>query len=214
MWQRRVPPPLELISDCHVSPNWERRLEQALSGGAPWINLRNRDLPPTERRDMALRLRDLTRRFDALLTISGDEALAAQVGADGLHLTSIQDPTPMRSRHPDWLLIASTHNADEIARAVAGGVDAVTLSPVFATRSHPEAQPLGLDRFRALIRGCPVPVYGLGGVNLDNLDQVMSAGAAGVSMIRGGVQSEDPAQAARMMLNKLNLWRMRQGDGG
>lgn len=81
------------------------------------------------------------------------------------------------------LLSASCHNADELLKAGELGVDFVYLSPVEVTASHPEAIPLGWDRFRDLIEDINIPVYALGGVSEKHLIDAWDAGAQGVAGI-------------------------------
>ena len=70
-------------------------------------------------------------------------------------------------------------------RAALAGVDAVLLSPVFPTKSHPGAAPIGPLRFAAWVRECPLPVYALGGVSLQSARRLASSGAAGFAGIGG-----------------------------
>ena len=83
------------------------------------------------------------------------------------------------------LLAASCHDAKELAMAAELGVDFVTLSPVQATASHPDASPLGWERTRELIDTVNMPVYLLGGMTAGELPEAFEAGAQGVAGIRG-----------------------------
>jgi 8-oxo-dGTP diphosphatase len=83
----------------------------------------------------------------------------------------------------DWCA-ASCHNAAELERARELGMDFVVLGPVAATASHPHANVLGWPEFARLISDYPLPVYALGGLNMDDLDQARHCGAHGVGMLR------------------------------
>ncbi len=82
-------------------------------------------------------------------------------------------------------MAASCHDAEELAMAAELGVDFVTLSPVNPTASHPDAQPLGWERARALIDLVNMPAYLLGGMSIDELPEAFAAGAQGIAAIRG-----------------------------
>ena len=97
-----------------------------------------------------------------------------------------QDPRDLEQALQNYpgILSASCHNEQEIAQAVEWGAQMATLSPVHATPTHPDAQPLGWDRFRALAEGKPLVFYALGGVTPQDLDTALHHGAYGLAGIR------------------------------
>jgi len=103
---------------------------------------------------------------------------------------------------------ASCHSIEELRRAEALGVDFVVLGPVRATPSHPDAVPLGWERFREIAAGAAVPVYALGGIVPSDLEQGMSCGAHGIAMVRGSWGSGEkprthPSDPDRASLSSL-----------
>ena len=169
---------LYAITDRHAgSPD---ELVLASRPGDLAVQLRDKDLPPDERRALAVALRQLTREHGSLLVIGGgDVALAREVGADGVHLPSTLEP----ERHDGLLVGCSCHDAPELERAAAAGVDFCTLSPVLASPGKGAA--LGWTRFRALTRACAVPVFALGGLGPESFAEARRRGAWGVAGIRG-----------------------------
>ncbi|MEZ5505375.1 MAG: thiamine phosphate synthase [Gammaproteobacteria bacterium] len=104
---------------------------------------------------------------------------------DGLHLTSRNLLTmKVRPAGITWLA-ASCHSPEELRVAEALGVDFVTLSPVRVTSSHPDAQPLGEQRFAEWVATARMPVYGLGGLTPQDTEQLRNLGAQGVAGISG-----------------------------
>ena len=121
--------------------------------------------------------------------VAGDPRLAVKVGADGLHL-----PEALARRGPGvwrawralregWLITAAAHSPAALRRADAAGADAVLLSPVFPTKSHPGAAPLGSLRFRILCASSRLPVYALGGVTKATARRLKGSGAVGFAGI-------------------------------
>jgi 8-oxo-dGTP diphosphatase len=83
-----------------------------------------------------------------------------------------------------YLLAVSCHNAQEIQHAIRLKADFITLGPVKPTNSHPDTAPLGCDEFRALVAQAPVVVYGLGGLDTGDEQEMIACGAQGVAGIR------------------------------
>lgn len=149
-----------------------------------------RDYGRPERAAHAHALKRLCRRRGLLLLVAGDARLARAIGADGLHLPEslVAAPGWRRSKRPGWLVTAAAHSRAAIARAFACGVDAVLVSPVFPTASHPGSRTLGLLRFARLARASRLPVYALGGISaatLRRLNGLPIAGIAGISAVAG-----------------------------
>lgn len=105
-------------------------------------------------------LHGLCRKLGLVMILSGDTDMAAEWSADGAY----GPPERLAERHA-LLRLATVHNAQEIRRANRAGVDGMFLSPVFPTRSHPEAACLGRGRFLALAAEAHFPVIALGGMN-------------------------------------------------
>jgi len=82
------------------------------------------------------------------------------------------------------LCAASCHDAGELARAAQIGVDFVVLGPVKPTPSHPQARPLEWQRFAQLVKGTPIPVYALGGLDQADLETAIASGAHGIALRR------------------------------
>ncbi len=176
-----------------------------LEGGASWIWFRDRDMDSDARRSLACDLLRLVRSSGGTLTIGGDPALVATIGADGVHLpgtASADDIARARDLLPEPALIGvSAHGIRDIEVAACAGADYVTLSPVFETRSKPGYGPaLGPDILRAAA-GIGLPVIALGGVTSANAAACRMSGAAGVAMMGGLMRADDPAKAARTVLD-------------
>jgi thiamine-phosphate pyrophosphorylase len=136
-------------------------------------------------RDRAKRRR-LAEQLDGLarLVIADDPKLAADIGAAGLHLPELRmrEAAHWRARFPDWIITSSAHSLKALMRT--HHLDAVFLSPVFATASHKTAHPLMPVRAAFIAALSPVPVYALGGINARNAALLAPAfsGIAGIGL--------------------------------
>ncbi|SMF63660.1 thiamine-phosphate diphosphorylase [Allosphingosinicella indica] len=134
------------------------------------IVFRHYSLAPVERRTLFDRVRAAA--GDAVLLLAGPDALAAEWGADGSHNRDSQ-------RRGEGWRSAPVHALEDLRAAEAAGADFVFLSPLFATRSHPGAAPLGPERFAEIAREAEQPVIALGGMNEDRGREAEALGAYG-----------------------------------
>ena len=116
------------------------------------------------------------------LVIADDPALAQSIGAAGLHLPErrMKESLHWRARHPGWIITSSAHSLKALMGAHA--LDAVFLSPVFATASHRAARPLTHLRAAFIAARAPVPVYALGGVTARNA-KLLAPAFSGIAAI-------------------------------
>jgi thiamine-phosphate pyrophosphorylase len=130
------------------------------------VVFRHYSLPKSERRALFNEVRAICRQRGLMLVAAG----APLPGGQGVH-----------GRRGRGLRTASAHNLRELRAAERAGADLVFLSPVFATRSHPGARPLGDRRFTLLAHQARVPVIALGGMNPERARRLGGAyGWAGI----------------------------------
>lgn len=158
-------------------------LRQTLARGLRLVQVREPQLAPEELQVFAAEVVALCRPFGARVLLNGPVDMAQQAGADGVHFSAAR-LAALEARPENLLCAASCHDAQELARAAALGCDFVLLSPVHTTRSHPQAEPLGWPRFQTLIADYPLPVYALGGLQPQVLEDAWTHGAHGIAMQR------------------------------
>jgi 8-oxo-dGTP diphosphatase len=160
-----------------------KRLQVALDNGLKLVQIREPGLSHTAMRELSLRAVDLAHKYDAKVLINRDIDLANEIGADGVHLNSAQLAACNLRPNVAWCA-ASCHNADELQKANHLGFDFVVLSPVLPTLSHPDATHLGWQTFSSIATNSAIPVYALGGLCCDGLEQAWQHGAHGIAMLR------------------------------
>jgi len=159
------------------------RLQTRLDAGLRLIQLREKNLAQNELRELAQRVVALAHAHRASVLLNGDVALAQEVGADGVQLTSAQLAELAERPALDWCA-ASCHNSDELRRAEALGCDFALLSPLLPTQSHPGAPHLGWENFAAIAAGSSIPVYALGGLKHADMLTAWRQGAHGIALLR------------------------------
>jgi thiamine-phosphate pyrophosphorylase len=199
---------LYLITDRKQLPPGRSLVETvaaALAGGVRAVQLREKDLSAAELYPLARELRELTARHGARLLINDRLDVALAVEADGVHLGGHSLPVAVARKilGPDSLIGVSTHRCEEVAGAQRDGADFVTFGPVYFTPSKAAyGEPVGLGH---LHEACtvPLPVFALGGVTLERLPELLSAGSRRVALISAILAAVDPAAAAATILARL-----------
>lgn len=159
------------------------RLEYALQNGLKLIQVREKTMSHDALKKFAQAVIVLANKFNARVLINRDQALAYQVGAAGVHYNSQQLMT-LPEKPADLLCAASCHNQQELAQAQLLGLDFVVCSPVLPTLSHMDAPTLGWQKFEEIIQDCSLPIYALGGLSEQDMQQAWAHGAHGIAMQR------------------------------
>ena len=156
------------------------RVEARMKGGLRLVQVR--DKGNWERSRLIFAITSMARQYGAKVLVNGGPA------ADGIHYSAEQLLT-LRARPqggPNCTLVAaSCHTVEELGHAMAIGLDFVVLGPVKPTPSHPGAATLGWEGFRQIAEGASIPVYAIGGLTPQDLEDARRAGAHGLAMIRG-----------------------------
>ena len=157
--------PLVLFTD-DSGRDWQAAARRLPRGSA--VVIRGRDTPAR-----AALLERLTPLSGLSLLVADDPLLAD--AADGLHLPEARarEAAYWRARRPGWIITSSAHSLSALIHA--NGLDAVFLSPVFATASHADAKPLNPVRAAFIAAAAPVPVYALGGITARNAPLLANA---------------------------------------
>ncbi len=165
------------------------RLKDALANGLMMIQVREKQLSPEELLLFAEHVIELAAPYEAKVFINAEMELALALNAAGVHFTS-QQLMQLQTKPEGLLCGASCHNAEELAQAEKLGLDYAMLSPVQPTLSHVGADSLGWEMFTEMIAGYSLPVYALGGMQMDDLHAARLHGAHGIAMQRKAWVSE------------------------
>jgi thiamine-phosphate pyrophosphorylase len=192
---------LYAITDSQLTPGTSlaERVDQAITGGARVIQYRDKLTSDSERYTLATELVALCRRRQVPLIINDDAALAAAVGASGVHLGK-SDSTAAAARARlgnDAIIGVSCYNSMERAReAVAQGAGYVAFGRFFTSRSKPDATPADTSLLHMARRELDVPVVAIGGITPDNAAVLIAAGANLLAVIHGVFGQQDVQAAA------------------
>ena len=184
--------------------------QQLCDGGADLIQLRAKHSPPAEIRRLAEKILPVTRAANVGLVINDHLEIARDLGADICHLGQ-EDFFDAGHRHVSELKISnsklkiglSTHASNQATRALAAGADYIAIGPVYATGTKPTAKPVTLDYVRWAAANVNVPWFAIGGINLQNLDAVLAAGAQRICVVSTILNAPDVAKACAEFRRRL-----------
>lgn len=175
------------------------RVRAALDGGVDVLQLRAKDMEALPYMRLAEKLLPAARAAGVPFIVNDRPDVALAVGADGVHLGQLDLPVEWARRIvPGKLIGRSSHESRHAERAVAERADYFAVGPVWATPTKPGREPAGLSYVREVARrNLELPWFAIGGITLDNVEQVLAAGASRVAMVRAILDAADPAAAAR-----------------
>ena len=182
-------------------------LRAALEGGVDMLQLREPALADDALLQAAARFRRLCAEHGALFWLNDRPDLALSAGADGVHLG--QDDMPMREAREvvgeDLLIGLSTHSAAQLEAAIASGADQLSVGPIWETPTKPGRPATGLGYVRhAALRNPPLPWFAIGGIDTENVQEVVAAGARRAVVVRalaGAADARGVATALRAALS-------------
>jgi thiamine-phosphate pyrophosphorylase len=184
---------------------------QLCEGGADLIQLRAKQSPLEEIRQMAKAILPITTAAGIGLVINDHLPLAQELGAELCHLGQEDffdaghiHISQLPTSNPQTQIGLSTHSAEQARRAVAAGAHYVAIGPVHATGTKPGAQPVGLGYVRWAAANVKVPWFAIGGIDLENLGAVIAAGAQRVCVVSAILNGDDIAVATREFKRRVS----------
>jgi thiamine-phosphate pyrophosphorylase len=205
-WRRERLAASRLYLCTPIRPDLAGFADAVLGAGVDLIQLRDKQAEAGPLLEAAAVLRAAADRHGALFAVNDRADVALAAGADVLHLG--QDDLPLgwarRILGDDVLLGRSTHDLGQAARAAAEPWDYLVAGPVWATATKPGRPATGTALLEAVADlDPPRPWFAIGGIDLDNLGQVTTAGATRIVVVRAITRAPDPAAATRALRDRL-----------
>ena len=199
------------VDTAYLRGRSPQSLTQSLcDGGSDLIQLRAKDSPLDEIRDMAGAMLPITTRAGVYLVINDHPQLAAEAGAPLCHLgqedffdAGYRHTSQLRTCDPQLRVGLSTHAPAQAERAIAAGADYIAVGPVYATGTKPTAKPVSLDYVKWAAANVKIPWFAIGGINLENLDTVLAAGARRIGVVSAILNATDITEACQIFKNRL-----------
>ena len=180
-------------------------VEAALQGGLTLVQYRDKNVDDDVRFESAHKLRQLCKQYDALFIINDRVDLALAVDADGVHLGQQDIPIAVARQllGSQRLIGRSTTNPDEMQRAIQEGANYIGVGPVYETPTKVGKAAAGLDYVRYAAQHSSIPWFAIGGIDVNNVSDVISAGAERVAVVRSLMQAEQPTLLTQYFVSQL-----------
>lgn len=200
---------LYLIIDGGFTKDFAGMARSAIDAGLNMIQYRDKNAGVSEMIENAVKMRELTQKSDTSFIVNDNVEAAVKSRADGVHIgrndAGYED---VRKMLPGGIIGVSVDNMEQALLADKTGADYIGVGPVFPTATKPDAAPpLGVEKLAEIVRATAKPVVAIGGINLDNLENVLGAGVSGVAVISAILIASDPAAEMRKFASKIEEFR-------
>ena len=194
---------LSVVTDVNVIPDWNQLavcVMASVRGGVDLVQVRAKSLNAKRQRVLATKITELV-GVHARVVVNVDPEIAKASRATGVHLPengiSISHARAILGHSA--LIGKSVHSTDAAIKAEQDGADYIYFGTVFNSTSHPDGHTNGLQGVIKSAHAVSIPIIGIGGINYQNIDSVMNAGASGVAVISAIIGKRDPYRAARTL---------------
>jgi thiamine-phosphate pyrophosphorylase len=185
--------------------NAARVVEQMIEGGVDLIQLRGKNKSMGELVDLTAELHELAAKFSMPVIVNDYAEIARAAPVEGVHIGQNDDSIEIaRQKAGREILIGkSTHSLEQARAAQAEGADYIGFGPIFATPTKPDYAPIGLENIKRVHEEVNLPIFCIGGINIDTLQSVLDAGAKRVVMVSALLKAHNVVDYARCVTDML-----------
>lgn len=182
----------------------EEQVEEALKGGATFVQLREKELDYENFLKEAFEIKKLCRRYNVPFVINDNVDIAIKINADGVHIgQNDMEADYVRSViGEDKILGVSAQTVEQAVLAEKKGADYIGVGAVFKTDSKADAVDVSLETLKAICEAVSIPVVAIGGIGVNNISKLAGSGICGVAVI-SAIFAAESIQKATMELKKL-----------
>ena len=173
--------------------------EQALQGGATFLQLREKELDEAHFQEEAIALKALCKQYGVPFVLDDNVALAVATDADGVHVGQ-SDMAAGKVRAligPDKILGVSAQTVEDALLAEREGADYLGVGAVFPTGTKTDANAVSYDTLREICAAVSIPVIAIGGITRDNVTELSGSGICGIAVISAIFAQKDIVSATK-----------------
>ena len=176
-------------------------IEEAIKGGTSIVQLREKTASTKEFYQLALKVKEITSKYDVPLLINDRIDIALAVDSDGVHIGQDDMPAGIARKiiGKDKILGVSASTVAEAKKAEADGADYIGSGAVFPTATKDDADSVSKLQLKEIVHSIDIPVVAIGGITLENADTLKDTGIAGFSVVSAIMSADNPKEASQKL---------------
>ena len=181
-------------------------IEEGIKGGVTVVQIREKTADTLDFYKLALKVKEITTRYNVPLIINDRVDVALAIDADGVHVGQSDMPCDITRKliGKDKILGVSAHTLEEAQKAELDGADYLGCGAIFPTSTKEDANYMTKNELKKLVSGVNIPIVAIGGINLNNAHELKDTGIAGLSVVSAIMSSENPKKSSEELLEIFN----------
>lgn len=183
-----------------------KTIEEGIKGGVSVVQIREKTADTLDFYNLALKVKEITSKYDVPLIINDRVDVALAIDADGVHVGQSDMPCDVTRKlvGPDKIVGVSAATIDEAKKAEKDGADYIGTGAVFPTATKDDAPKITKKDLKEIVDSINIPVVAIGGITLDNAHELIDTGIAGLSVVSAIMSSDDPKKSSEKLLSIFN----------
>ena len=183
-----------------------KTIEEAIKGGVSVVQIREKTADTLDFYNLALEVKEITTKYDVPLIINDRVDVALAIDADGVHVGQSDMPCDVTRKliGEDKILGVSAATIDEAKKAEKDGADYIGSGAVFPTATKDDAPSITKDELKEIVESINIPVVAIGGITIDNANELTDTGIKGLSVVSAIMSADNPKKASEKLLNIFN----------
>lgn len=181
-------------------------IEEAIKGGTTVVQIREKTAETLDFYNLALKVKDITTKYNVPLIINDRVDVALAIDADGVHVGQSDMPCDVTRKliGKDKILGVSAATIEEARKAEKDGADYIGTGAVFPTQTKDDAPKITKDDLKEIVESIDIPVVAIGGITLENAHELNDTGIAGLSVVSAIMSSDNPKKSSEELLEIFN----------
>ncbi|MBQ8922996.1 MAG: thiamine phosphate synthase [Oscillospiraceae bacterium] len=186
---------------CIGQRDFDRAVEEALTGGVTILQLREKHLSNAELVSEAKRIKKICARYHVPLIVNDNYRAAIEAGADGVHVGITDAPVAeiRRIAGAHFIIGATAKTVGQAQLAESAGADYLGVGAVFPSPTKTDALRITPAQFREIARSVKIPAVAIGGISQENLPELAGIGAAGAAVVSAVFSASDITARCRLL---------------
>ena len=176
-------------------------IEEAIKGGTTVVQLREKTASTKDFYELALKVKEITSKYDVPLLINDRIDIALAVDSEGIHIGQDDMPAEIARKiiGDNKILGVSASTVEQAKKAEKDGADYIGSGAIFPTSTKDDADSVSKEELKEIVDSIDIPVVAIGGITLDNASSIKDTGIAGFSVVSAIMSAEDPKEASRKL---------------